>query len=236
MKSFFYLTLCLVILAIPLGDAVGASPTFGSYTGFPDDLRPSGIPAHVRGNLSTGNRVPGASGVLEQVYLWRQPAADKKELSADVRIRVYRDVPNNRLYGNQYEAFQQIQSLAMSVLYDGYYKGGPRTSDTTRITLLYSNVKEKEIGIKRNGVGKQRWPQKLLDGNYHVIEWKSSPKNPAWSWRETHHLAVHAGNVFIHAETSYPAGAPPLAPVKKLVREIVEKLPRTGNLPPELAD
>jgi hypothetical protein len=225
-----------MILAGPVSDAAGAAPKFGSYEGFPDDLRPTGVPARVKGNLGTGNRVPGSSGLLQQVYLWRDQDANKKDLSADVRISVYRDVANNRLYGHQYEAFQQIQSLAMTVLYDGYYKGAPRTSATSRITLIQTNVKEKEIGIKPNGVQKQRWPQKLVEGNYHVMEWKSSPTNPQWSQRETHHFVVHAGNVFIHAETTYPAGAAPLVSPRILVKDIVEKLPRTGDLPTELAE
>ncbi len=227
------LTLALLLsfsLLLPFPAVSQNAPVFGSFAGYPDDLRPAVVPSEVKGNLNTGSTTPGSDGSLEQRYIWYQkdPGGDQ---NCEVKIVVFRESPNTRLYGNQYQTFLQIQSLAMRVLYDGYYKGGPRTSAYQRVTVYGTNVKEKEIGIKPNGVQKQRWPQKLVDGNFHFMEWTSSPVNPSNPPRENRYCAVQAGNVFIQVETKYPSGSNPLLSPKQAVREIMEKLPRKGDLP-----
>lgn len=230
MKKFMKAALCFGLLSALLFPAVvHAAVVFDVYGGYPDDLRPGVVPPEVKGNLSTGNRVPGSDGSLEQRYIWYQKDAGGDQ-NCEVKIVVFRESPNTRLYGNQYQTFLQIQSLAMRFLYDGYYKGGPRTSAYQRITVLGTNVKEKEIGIKPNGVQKQRWPQKLVDGNFHFMEWTSVPVSPSNPPRENRSCAVQAGNVFIQVETKYPPGTNPLLSPKQTVREIMEKLPRKGDL------
>lgn len=201
------------------------------FRGTPDDLKPSAFPASVPRGFPDGSRTPQAWGELMQRFTWTQQDGRGRRFETEVDISVYLDGhAGTRLYGPTWGAFSKIEREAMKVLFDGYFPGQTPTSRFERITVLGSNIAESEIGLKRNGVMKQRRPQDLMRGEQHFLEWTSRDVNSRPDALEFHHKSVQAGNVFIHVKASYPVGERPRLAVGPIVEELLARV--TGSSAP----